>query len=528
MADTKQTTSTPILTQLQGAFNTKSRAAAEPLKSAQQLLIQDKFSKLADVKAQEDPNTRFVNALAALVLNYTEKKPEAGTDAVPTRFSKGRVQEILGRIDTLLNEQINEILHHPKFQATEAVWRGLDDLVSNTNFKAEVRIDILDASKADLQDDFENNSSSIFNSAFFNKIYIQEYDQYGGRPFGAMIGLYEFTCSPDDVAWLQNMGKVANASHAPFIAAVSPQFFGLSTAEEVEGVKDLRTLLSAPRYGRWNKFRDSETAAYIGLCFPRYVLRLPWHPETNACRTVNFTEDCNGKKDTYLWGNSAILMARNLVKSFETSGWCQYIRGPRGGGRIEGLPVDTYPMRGQKRDATTDQEPLRETRLPVEICLPDYRELEFADSGFMPLIYRKDTAEASFFSAQSLKKSHRFKDPRDSENSQMVTNLAYTFSITRIAHYIKSIMRDNIGTMADTVYIQRTIDAWLSQYVTRVQNPDDATLRYYPFKAVSVSVKERSGEIGWYDCSVSVLPHLQFEGMNVELRLESRLGAKGA
>jgi type VI secretion system protein ImpC len=404
--------------------------------------------------------------------------------------------------------------------------------VANTNFKAKICIDILDASKSDLREDFENNSSSIFNSAFFNKVYIQEYDQYGGRPFGALIGLYEFTSTPDDIAWLQAMGKVANAAHAPFIASASPEFFGLHSAEEVEGVKDLRTLLSAPRFGRWNKFRDSDSAAYIGLCFPRYVLRLPWHPETNPCRTVNFTEDCFGSKSTYLWGNSAILMARNLVKSFETSGWCQYIRGPRGGGRIEGLPVDTYPMRGQPRPtdagAQPDQPVLTETRLPVEICIPDYRELEFADSGFIPLIYRKESAEAAFFSAQSVKRWHKFKDPRDSENAQMVTNLAYTFSVTRIAHYIKSIMRDNIGTMADAAYAQRTIEAWLGQYVTRVQNPDDATLRYYPFKAFSVSVKERSGEIGWYDCSVSILPHLQFEGMNVELRLESRLGTKAA
>jgi len=524
MAETTAIT-TSHLARLQQAFNT--RQSEEERRQAQKtLLISDKFTKFADVKEQDDANVRFVNALAALIYNYPESAPSEFAEAEPTkqRFDKGKVQLLLSQIDSLIAGQINEVLHHPKFQELEAVWRGLEDLVENTNFDANICIDMLNASKEELQDDFENNSSSIFNSAFFNKVYIQEYDQYGGRPFGALIGLYEFSNTPDDIAWLQSMGKIANAAHAPFLASVSPQFFGYEKAEQVEAVKDLRSLLSAPRFGRWNKFRDTDAAAYIGLCFPRYVLRLPWHPETNPCRTLNFTEDCYGDKQKYLWGNTALLMARNLVKSFETSGWCQYLRGPRGGGLIEGLPVDTYPARGKSNHP--DAVPSTEIQVPVEICIPDYREMEFAESGFIPLVYRKETSEAAFFSAQSIKLAYRFKDQNDAENAQLVTNLAYTFSITRIAHYIKSIMRDNVGTTADASYVQRLIDSWLGQYVTTVINPDNVTLRYYPFKAVKVEVKARPSEIGWYDCSVAVLPHVQFEGMNVELRLESRLGSK--
>ncbi|RYZ13738.1 MAG: type VI secretion system contractile sheath large subunit, partial [Myxococcaceae bacterium] len=128
------------------------------------------------------------------------------------------------------------------------------------------------------------------------------------------------------------------------------------------------------------------------------------------------------------------------------------------------------------------------------------------------------------FSTQSAKVAKTFKDPKDSENSQLVTNLAYTFSITRLAHYVKCIMRDNIGNTADAPYIQRQLDSWLSNYVTTVANPDDLTVRRFPFKASSVVVYPRPGEIGWYDCKLAVLPHIQFEGLNVELMLESRLG----
>jgi len=179
---------------------------------------------------------------------------------------------------------------------------------------------------------------------------------------------------------------------------------------------------------------------------------------------------------------------------------------------VSGLPVHTFNVRGEE-----------ELKIPVEMAIPDYRELEFANAGFIPLIYRKGTADACFFSAQSLKKAKRFKDPKDSENAQLVTNLAYTYSITRIAHYVKCIMRDNLGSSADAAYIQQALETWISQYVTTVVNPDDLTLRYYPFKAATVEVEPREGMIGWYDCKMSILPHIQFEGMDVELRLDARL-----
>jgi type VI secretion system protein ImpC len=165
-----------------------------------------------------------------------------------------------------------------------------------------------------------------------------------------------------------------------------------------------------------------------------------------------------------------------------------------------------------------------ELKLPVEFAIPDYRELEFANSGFMPLVYRKGTADACFFSCQSLKVAKRFKDAKDSENSQLVTNLSYTMSVARIAHYLKCMMRDNIGSTADAAYVEAQISRWIKKYVTKVSNPDDLTLRYYPFKAVKVEVKKTEGVVGHYSAAVSILPHIQFEGMDCELRLESRLG----
>lgn len=465
-------------------------------------IIEENFS---EVNENISDQTRFIASLAALLWNID------GGDGF---LDRGKIQELIAQIDKMVNDQVNEILHQPKFQKLESTWRGLFNLLENTNFRANIMIDILDVSKEELEEDFQNNSIDFTNSAFFQKVYFKEYDQYGGKPYGSIVGLYEFEHTPADLKWLKMMGKVANASHAPFVSSVSPKFFGCDSIEELASIKDLEGLMNHPKYGAFNALRDSEEAAYLALCLPSYVLRLPWHPVTNPCNQFNFVEDTRGDDDEkYLWGNAAILFAQNLIKSFESSGWCQYLRGPKGGGLISGLPVHTFNIRGED-----------EIKIPIEMTIPDFRELEFANSGFIPLIYRKGTGDACFFSAQSLKRPKKFADPKDSENAQMVCNLPYTFSITRIAHYVKSISRDNIGSSADAAYIQKILNRWILDYVTAITNPDDRTLRRYPFKAAKIEVKEKEGKIGWYDCSISVLPHIQMEGLDVELKIDSRLG----
>ncbi len=460
-----------------------------------------------DVNEEVTDAARLISSLATLIWNV---------DLESSKLDKSKIQDLISRLNRMINDQVNEVIHHEKFQHLESTWRGLFDLISGTNFRANVMIDMLDVSKEELQADFENNSVDFTGAALFQKAYVSEYDQFGGKPFASIIGLYEFEHTPADLDWLRVMGKIANASHAPFISSVSPRFFGCDSIEELAAIRDLEGLMNHPKYSAFSALRDSEEAAYIGLCLPSYVLRTPWDPVLNPCGNFNFVEYTWGDdSQKYLWGNSAVLFAKNMVRSFQTSGWCQYLRGPKGGGMITGLPVHTFNIRGEE-----------EIKVPVEMVIPDYRELEFANCGFIPLIYRKGTGDACFFSAQSLKRPKKFRDPKDSENAQLVCNLPYTFSITRIAHYVKSIARDNIGSSADAPYMQNILNKWIMDYVTAVTNPDDITLRRYPFKAAKIEVKEKPGRIGWYDCAISVLPHIQLEGMDVELRLDARLGKK--
>jgi len=469
-------------------------------------MIQNELDTVLDDK-RDDVSTeeRFISSMAAVVYNLD---PEVG------RFDKQSIQDLVGIIDQLIEDQVNEVLHHPDFQRMESNWTAMNELIRQTNFKANISLSVLDVTKEEAFEDLELNFADIGGSELFKKIYVAEYDQYGGEPYGGIIGLYEFANAPDDLLWLRSMGKVATASHAPFIGNMSPKFLGCDTMTEVSQLRDIEGLLDTPKYAAWNDLRDDEVAAYIGLTMPRFIVRAPYNDETNPARGIKFNEQIRGDDDSeYLWAPSSMLFARNLVKSFETSGWCQFIRGPKGGGLVKGLPVHEFNVRGEE-----------ELRLPVEISIADFRELELANSGLIPLIQKKGSADAVFFSAQSIKKAHQFTDPKDSENSQLTTNLSYTFSICRIAHYLKCIMRDNIGSTADAQYVHSQIDRWISRFVTALVNPDDLTLRYYPFKAYSLSVEEIPGRVGWYHCSLSILPHVQFEGMDVDLRIDSRLG----
>jgi len=455
---------------------------------------------------------RFVNLLAVLLVNIDPFAERPMVNSIQTLMR--RIDVLLVDLDKRVDDWLAKVIQSKVLRELEISWRSLDDLCRAVDAN-DVYIDFLDTTKGELKDDFDDHSSYILNSALFRKVYIDEYDRYGGRPIGMMVGLYEFDRSEGDVNWLRTMSHICSASHCPFVAAVSSLFFGCKSWEELDRKQDIEELMGLPEYGLWSEFRESPGAAYIGLTLPRYMLRAPYAQSTTPQSTpqlVDFEEKISSPDD-YVWGSAAVLFARNMVKSFQDSGWCQHIAGPLGGGMVKGLPVHMKLQHGQK-----------ELQPPVEVAIADYRELQLATAGFIPLIHCKGTADATFFSARSVKKAIEYEDDNATKNSDLVCNLAYTLSITRIAHYVKRMVRDYIGSTADGPYIQAMLEAWLVEYVTTAVNPDDLTLRHYPFKAMKVSVEPKPGPFGWYSCKVMVLPHIQFQGMDVELRLEAALG----
>ena len=441
--------------------------------------------------------------------------------------------DITAKIDETVRGHLDAILHSneltadgSEFARLEANWRGLDEIAASVT-SDDVSIDFLDVTSDELRADMSDNSADLFGSALFLKVYVDEYDRYGGRPFAGMIGLYGWGSGEEDVNFFKTLMRLCAAAHCPFISSVNASFFGQKTMSEVAALSDLDAIMNQARMGKWRALRDEEWAAYIGLTLPRYLVRLPWNAnrsdENDLEKKYNrigyvetITPETHDQDDGFLWGNASVLLARNVIRSYESSGWAQHIRGPQGGGMVEGLTAYTY----RRPDGNTV------LLNPVEIAIPDYREYQFARNGLIPLLQKKDESTATFFSAQSIKRGKDFLEDTNTKNAYLLTNLAYTFSITIIAHYVKAMMRECIGSTADGPYIEQVLSNWLSRFVTTVVNPDDLTLLYYPFKATSVSVEPKPGPFGWYKTVISVLPHVQFEGMDVELRLEAALGGK--
>jgi len=458
----------------------------------------------------ETDRALFANIVAAIVANLEMPAGELEFSG----FMQS-IDELVRKADTLVEEQLTEVLRQPRFREIERNWLMLSQIVDAIEGD-NVQIDVLDVTKEELAEDIRDNSNHIMGSAMFQRMYVGEFDRFGGIPFSSIVTLFEYDPSDaksnGDLQFLIGLGRLASNCHAPVIGAVGPQFFGLGSFDEMRDLGDLERVLERPKYGKWNAFRDTHEAAYIGLTMPRYLLREP-HKLQEESR-FRFIEVIHKTSD-YLWGSAAALFAQNMIRSFELSKWCQHVRGPEGGGRIRGLPVP----RIEGSDGVTEEQP------PVDAAIPDFRELQLANAGFIALVSKKDRPEeACFFSAQSAMAPKDFTEDLATKNAHLVTNLSYTLSVSRVAHYIKRMARDYIGSTADAPYLQNMLQSWLSEYVTTVTNPDDLTLTRYPFKAVTVEVTPKLGAFGWYKCTTSILPHVQFEGMDVELRLEAALG----
>jgi len=428
------------------------------------------------------------------------------------RVDKVLVDQMIGELDRKLSNQVNEILHHEQFQKLESAWRGLKFLVDKTNFRRNIKIEVLNVSKEDLREDFEDAPEPV-QSGLYKQIYTMEYDQPGGEPIGGIIANYQFGRGPQDVSLLQSVSKIAAATHAPFIGSVGHEFFGLKSILDLPNMPDLAPLFEQAEYTKWNSFRDSEDSRYVGLTTPRFLLRLPYGKETVPVKAFNFEEDVKGEEhDKYLWGNASFAFASNLVGSFADNGWCVNIRGPQAGGLVEDLPLHLFESGGDT-----------ETKIPTEILIPDRREFEFAELGFMPLSFYKNRDFACFFSAHASQKPKKYDDPNATANSRLCANLPYLFLVSRLAHYLKVIQRENIGAAKEKEELQAELDRWISKLVTEMDNPGPELKARCPLRAAQIVVTDIADNPGFYHVEMRVRPHFQIEGVDVDLSLVSQL-----
>lgn len=468
-------------------------------------LLKKEFKpKTEEVRSEVE---RAVQTLAEQALGNTKL---IGSDVVAS------IESIIAAIDKKLSEQVNAIIHHEDFQKMESAWRGLHYLVNNTETDEQLKIRVMNISKTDLHKTLKRYKGTSWDqSPIFKKVYEEEYGQFGGEPFGAIVGDYYFDQSPPDVELLGEMAKISAAAHSPFIVGASPALMQMDSWQELSNPRDLTKIFSTPDYAAWRSLRESPDSRYLAMCMPRFLSRTPYGAKTNPVEEFAFEEETGSADHSkYAWSNAAYAMAVNINRSFKTYGWCSRIRGIESGGAVENLPTHTFPT----DDGGVDM------KCPTEISISDRREAELSKNGFMAMIHRKNSDFAAFIGAQSLQKPEEYDDPDATANAALAARLPYLFACNRFAHYLKCIVRDKVGSFKEKDDMQRWLQNWIMNYVDGDPvNSSEATKAEKPLAAAEVVVEEVEGAPGYYTSKFFLRPHYQLEGLTVSLRLVSKL-----
>jgi len=430
-----------------------------------------------------------------------------------TRDAEASIQTRIAQIDRLISLQLNEVMHHPTFQKLEATWRGIKYLLDQSETSDMLKIKVLNVSKKEMLKDLQR-ASEFDQSALWKKVYEEEFGVFGGAPFSALVGDYEFGRGPEDIELLERISQVASAAHAPFMSAASSELLNLGNYTQLGAPRDIGKIFDSTEYAKWKSFRQSEDSRYVALTLPHILTRLPYGKDTKPLEAFDYEESVDGSDHSkYLWSNAAYALAARLTNSFAKYGWCAAIRGVEGGGLVEGLPAHTF---------RTDEGDIA-LKCPTEVAITDRREKELADQGLAPLVHCKGTDYAAFFSVQTVNKPRVYDKEAANANARLSAQLPYILAMSRFAHYLKAIMRDKIGSFMSRQDCQKFLNQWISGYVCADDNASQAAKAKLPLREASIEVTEVPGKPGAYRAVAFLKPHFQLDELSISLRLVAEL-----
>lgn len=453
------------------------------------------------------------------LLSNLTKQVMQGTVTWDKNLTK-TITAAVNAIDVAMSKQLSAILHQEKLQKLEGSWRGLNHLVMNSETGKTLKIRMLNLSKRELFRDLDK-AVEFDQSQIFKKMYEEEFGTAGGEPYGAMIGDFEFSNHPEDIELLTKMSNVAAAGFCPFISAAGAEMMGFDSFTELSKPRDLGAIFESAEYIKWRSFRDSDDSRFVTLVMPRVLSRLPYGASTKPVESFNFEEfdqDDSGmskaaEHDQYCWMNAAYVMGATLTKAFAENSWCTAIRGAEGGGKVEGLPTHLF----KSDDGDTD------IKCPTEIGITDRREAELSAQGFLPLCHYKNTDYSVFFGAQTAQKPKKYDNPDATANASISARLPYLMATSRIAHYLKVMARDKVGSFMEASDCERWLNKWIAQYTNSNPEASAEMKAKYPLAEARVEVKEIPGQPGSYSAVAYLKPWLQMEELTTSMRMVANI-----
>ena len=422
----------------------------------------------------------------------------------------------IGELDLAITERVQKVLHHKKFQALESSWRGLEHLVRNSRPDGEsLIIRFYDLSHRELEKMMRRYRGAAWDrSPFFQLVYEAEYGVAGGKPYGCLIGDYEFSHRTKDTITLEQVARTCAAAHVPFIAGASADLAQMESWRELANPVDLPRRFKGPEYAPWRSLRDQEDSRYLGLTVPRVLARLPYGALANPVHEFDLEEDTDGPDHgNFLWMNASFCFGTVINRAFMAYGWCAKIRGLEGGGIVDDLWVHPFRTDDSREDL----------RCATETAITARREAELSSQGLIPLCHLRNSEFSVFRSAQSLHRPRAYSEEDATRNAELGGRLPYIFGVARFAHFIKVMVRDKIGGYSTADELQDWLHNWVQSYCMSDPKASEDARAERPLHSAQVAVRESADAPGQFEAVFHLRPHFQLEGLNGWIDLDTRL-----
>lgn len=432
----------------------------------------------------------------------------------------------IAEIDAAISEQLDALLHHPRFLALEGRWRGLSWLISGIEPGRRIKVRLLPVSWAELCRDFER-ALEFDQSVTFRRIYEEEFGMPGGEPYGLMIIDHSIRhraapgATTDDVGGLAQLSAVAAAAFMPTVLSLDPSVLDVDTYSDLEGVRDVTAPLRGPDHLRWRSLSTRADMRFIAITLPRLLARRPWTDEPGRVDRFRYSEHAP-TADTRVWMNAGFAFAACAVRAFAENNWPADVRGAEidrvGGGLVTDLPAEPF----------ASGPPHAWPRRAIEHQFNFHQEHALVDAGLLPVGVLPFGPELVFGASRSMQSPATYIGTNAAAadaNARLSAQINSMLCAARFAHLLKVMGRDMVGAFRTSDEIERQLNSWLQGYVnTNINSTTDSRARF-PLIEGSVQVRERLEKPGVFGCTMHLRPHYQLDDVSTAFHLVTELAA---
>jgi type VI secretion system protein ImpC len=367
----------------------------------------DSILDLVEMPQESTAEPAYVSPGALRIQQFIDAMSEGSAGRRPV--DRSLVEGMLAETDSTLSAWLNEILSNPEFRRLEGAWRALRFLIDRTDFREAIRLQVVCARREEL----ESVLCGLVADAGAVEV-----------PVAAVITDFEFGGAPQELDQLRAAAQQAEQLQAPLLVNVGSRFFGRQSVAEAARIPMLKSHLEAAEFVKWRSFREAEASRWVGIGFNRFLLRSRYDESSTERLPFRFRQSGEG-----LWGNASWAIGALLVRSFAQTQWCGHITGLRGGGAVEGLPLQPWRLPSGE-----------EIQIPLETIFLQGRESDFYEEGFLALQASADQDTAVLVRAPTAHRPERYSGVRETESSSWRSTLTYQLIASRLAQYLNSLI----------------------------------------------------------------------------------------